>query len=731
MRLYELAKSLGVATKELMAKAHELEMPVQNHMCALSPENVADLTKFFRGESGGKAVLTQPAAASHKKTAVVTDHSHKEAPAVISGPKVVPSVPVAEVEKAVPVESQVVGQDKKEAVVTSAQEVAPAPKRKVTVPATVVVKDFAAELGLKPNQVIAQLMMMNVFASINQSIDFKIAQKLAEKYDVVLELERKKPEPKPAAPHQPPHKKKEEKEKEKKVVLEEEDSPANLMPRPPVVAFLGHVDHGKTSLMDKIRNARVAQGEAGGITQHVGAYTVDYHGKKVTFLDTPGHAAFTAMRARGANMTDIVVLVVAADDGIMPQTKEAIKHAQAAGVCMVVALNKVDLPAANTDRVKRQFQQDGLAPEDWGGSLGFCEVSALTGKGIDTLLERILLETEMMELKANPRRRAQGYVIEARMESGRGPTASFLVKKGTLRVGDVVACGACWGKVKALIDDKGKNVKEAGPSVPVRCLGLSGVPDAGAEFMVYANEREARELVEERLAEMKRADLPQARKMSLETLLKETQSNQAMELSIILKVDVKGSLEAIEHALREIKSDKVTLNIILSGVGNITENDVLLASASNAILIGFHVALEPGVTGMAKHEGVEIRLYSIIYELLDEVRDAMTGLLQPEIREKFIGQAEILQIFSLSNKKGQIAGSRVKSGRINLKAKARVRRGNAIIFEGRLCSLKRYQNDANEVREGQECGLRLDNFDDYQVGDVMDFYEVEKIQQKL
>ncbi len=588
----------------------------------------------------------------------------------------------------------------------------------------IVVKEFAERMGMKPNMVIAELMKMNIFASINAEIDLKIAKEIGEKHGFEVRKEEKR-----KAPVQPVKSRMvQAREKE-----ELEDAPDALLPRPPVVTFMGHVDHGKTSLLDKIRNTRVVTGESGGITQHIGAYTVELNDNKITFLDTPGHAAFTAMRARGANLTDVVVLVVAADDGVMPQTIEAIKHAKAAGVCVIIAMNKMDLRSANPDRLKQQLQENDIMVEEWGGSIGCCPVSAETGEGIDGLLERILLESEMLELKANPNKPASGFVVEAQMEPGMGPTASVLVKGGTLKVGDNVICGQYWGRIKALISDQGKKIRAAGPSTAVKILGLTNVPGAGDEFQAMASDRDAKALSEtmqqeERLSQLEGGVAP--KKMSLDDLFGAAESGEKKELKVIIKADVQGSVEAIAHSLSGIKSDKVEINILTNDVGNITENDVMLASASNAIILGFHTGKEIGANAAAKREGVEIRLYSIIYELIEDVESAMKGLLEPELREQIIGEAEIREVFELS-KKSKIAGSMVMSGRITAKASIRIKRGNDILFEGLIGSLKRFQNEAAEVRQGQECGIRPDNFTNFDAGDTIQAYTVEKITQNL
>jgi translation initiation factor IF-2 len=552
----------------------------------------------------------------------------------------------------------------------------------------------------------------------------KVAKEIGSKHGFTVRKEEKKKAPAP----QP---------KAKKVSMKRDegvpDSPDTLMPRPPVVTFMGHVDHGKTSLLDQIRNTRVVSGESGGITQHIGAYTVELNDHKITFLDTPGHAAFTAMRARGANLTDIAVLVVAADDGVMPQTIEAIKHAQAAGVCVIVAMNKMDLRSANPDRLKQQLQESSIQVEDWGGSIGCCPVSAMTGEGIDGLLERIILEAEMLELKANPQKPANGFVVEAQMEPGMGPTASLLVKSGTLKVGDSVVCGLYWGRVKALISDQGRKVRSAGPSTAVKILGLTNVPGAGDEFQVMPNDREAKAISEELQQEQRTQTLEGAavpKKMSLDDLFGTSEEVGRKELTVIIKADVQGSLEAIEHSLKGIKSEKVDIRIISSDVGNITVNDVMLASASDAIILGFHAGKESGANAAAKREGVEIRLYSIIYELIDEVESAMKGLLEPELREQVIGEAEIREVFELS-KKSKVAGCMVQSGRITAQSSIRVKRGHDILFEGRIGSLRRFQNEASEVRQGQECGIRPDNFTGFEAGDLIEAYLVERITQEL
>jgi translation initiation factor IF-2 len=592
------------------------------------------------------------------------------------------------------------------------------PQKVILIKPPIIVKQLASELGLKPHQLIAELMTYNIFANINQTIEPDIAAKIAENHGFVLEKERRekgagvhKVEQVVVAPPPP--------------VIEKEEE---LKPRAPIITFMGHVDHGKTTLMDAIRKTRVAAGEAGGITQHIGAYSVDHNRAKITFIDTPGHAAFTAMRARGANVTDIVVLVIAADDGIMPQTIEAINHAKAAPhVKIMVALNKIDLPGTNIERVKKQLQEQGLTPEDWGGETIVCSVSATKGTGIDHLLEMMTLQAEVMELKASPTATARGTVIEAQVEAGRGPTATVIVQMGTLKIGDPFICGDYNGKVKSLLDDRGQAVREAGPSAAVRVLGFTGLPNAGDELLVMESERSAKTLSDERV-EAKRANkltLPQ--RATLESLLEAADGKKV--LRIVLKCDAQGSLEALEGALKQIESKKVDLEIIHSAVGPISESDILLASASDAVVVGFNVKVESMAVPAAKREGVQVKLYSIIYELLDQIKEAMAGLLEPEHRETVIGHADVKQVFQLS--RGIVAGCLVTDGRVARAARARVLRKRQPVYDGGISTLRRFQDDVKEVRSGMECGIKLGDFSEYQVGDVIECYQLEAIAQKL
>jgi translation initiation factor IF-2 len=587
----------------------------------------------------------------------------------------------------------------------------------------IIVRELAEQLKQKPFIIIGDLIKLGVFATVNQAIDEKIAQQLCAKYGFKFEVEKR------AKGEGVVH------AVEKKIELDIDDKPEQLKPRAPVVTIMGHVDHGKTSLLDVIRKSDVAAGEAGGITQHIGAYTISVprpERKKelaqITFLDTPGHAAFSSMRARGANVTDIVVLVVAANDGVMPQTIEALNHAKAAKVPILVAVNKMDHPNANPLKVRQQLQDKGLVPDDWGGDTIFVDVSALTKQGVDKLLEMILLQAELLELKANPDRRAKGNVIESGVEPG-GPTATVLVRKGTLRVSDIILCGEFYGRVRALISEEGKRLKEAGPSVAVRVLGLNGVPDAGLEFSVVEDEKAARDLAEQRAMKAKSEDLENRSKITLENLFASLEAAQSKGLKVVVKADTQGSVEAIVEALKKIESEKISLEIIHSDVGTITENDVALASASHAVILGFHTRLDSTAAEKAKHESVQIKLYAIIYELIDQVKDSMAGLLEPDIKEVIVGSAEVRQIFELS-KGVPVAGCMVSNGRI-VRGKVRVRRRKDVIYEGILQSLRRFQDEVNEVRAGMECGLRIEGYSDFQVGDAIECYAIEKVAAKL
>jgi translation initiation factor IF-2 len=602
--------------------------------------------------------------------------------------------------------------------------VLPADAQVISIKPPIVVRELAERLNQKPFKIIGDLIDSGVFANVNQPIDETIAEKICAKYGFRFEVEKR--ERGGGVVHAPI----------KKVELDVEDKAADLAARAPVVTIMGHVDHGKTSLLDVIRTSNVAAGEAGGITQHIGAYTISFpHPERkteiaqITFLDTPGHAAFSSMRARGANVTDLVVLVVAANDGVMPQTLEALNHARAAKVQILVAVNKIDHPNANALKVRQQLQDKGLVPDNWGGDTIYVDVSALTKEGVPKLIEMILLQADLLELKANPNRRAKGNVIESGLEPG-GPTATVLVRKGTLRIGDIIICGQYYGRVRALINEESKRLKDAGPSVAVKVLGLNGVPEAGLEFSVVEDEKAARELAEQRAMEAKALGLESSRaKVTLENLFAQLASASSKVLKVVVKADTQGSVEAIVEALKKIDSQKVSLEIIHSAVGTITESDVSLASASKAVILGFHTRIDSGVADKAKHEGVQIKLYAIIYELIDQVKEGMAGLLEPDLKDVTLGVAEVRKIFSLS-KGAPVAGCMVTSGRI-VKGKVRLRRRKEIIYEGITQSLRRFQDEVNEVRAGMECGIRIEGFSEFQVGDDIECYTVEKVAQKL
>ena len=590
----------------------------------------------------------------------------------------------------------------------------------------IIVRELAEKMGKKPFQVIADLMAMGAFVTVNQTIDPELAQKVCAKNNIRFDTEKRNLEAHQVNVPQ----------REQKLELDQDDKLEDLCPRAPVITIMGHVDHGKTSLLDVIRKANVVAGEAGGITQHIGAYTISYPHpntgelQQLTFLDTPGHAAFSAMRARGANVTDVVILVVAATDGVMPQTLEALSHAKVAKVPIIVAVNKCDHPNANPMKVRQQLQEKGLVPDDWGGDTLYVDCSAHTKQGIDKLIDSILLQAELLELKANPNRKAKGNVIESGVEAG-GPVATVLVRKGTLRVGDVIICGEHYGRVRAMMNEEGQRLKEAIPSVAVRVLGLNGVPEAGSEFSAVDNEKAARVLTEERFEARKKVELDggRQRRVSLEDIFGGIKDATAKVLKVIVKADTQGAGEALAEALRKNDSSKVSLEIIRDAVGAVTVDDIMLAASADAVVLGFHTRVDNSAAEAAKREGIQIKLYAIIYELIDQVKDAMAGLLDPLLKEVVIGQAEVRKVFELS-KGGKVAGCYVSNGKL-LRGKMRVRRKTHLIYEGVSLTLKRFQDEVNEVRAGMECGVRLDGFDDYLETDIIECYTVEKVAQLL
>ena len=796
VRIYEIAKKVGIPSKEVLAKAKELgianakvasstldkitaeyleeqiagkpepEAPAEEPQAAAEPVIItapveeAAPQEAEEAEDSSEETSTEETEPATEEEA--TEDAEPEAPAEEAEDQAEPAGPSEEEEKDsdlgkkvgfielgnMPVRPAVrerkkkkdKGKDKKEKKPEKSGK-APEPttvgggprKPKYTAPADgplialkppIIVRDLAEAMKRKPFQLIADLMSLNVFANVNQSIEEPIARDICAKNGFRFRLERRE---RGAGLVKATTK--------KKVVLDSEDKEEDLQLRAPVVTIMGHVDHGKTTLLDVIRHSNVTAGEAGGITQHIGAYTINVphpeNPKKleqITFLDTPGHAAFSAMRARGANVTDIVILVVGADDGVMPQTMEALSHAQAAEVPIIVAVNKIDHPSANPTMARTQLQEKGVVCEEWGGETIFVDVSALKNTNVDKLLEMVLLQAEVLELKANPNRSAVGNVVESAMEAG-GPTATLLVRKGTLNVGDIMVCGNYFGKARALIDHEGKRIKEAGPSSAVKVLGLNGVPEAGAEFNIVPNDKEARNICEDRITKDRDESVARKRKMTLESLFSRTQADSDKTLKLIIKADTQGSVEAIVDSINKIESDKVHSEVVHSGVGSISESDATLASASDAVILGFHAKIDTGVGEVAKREGVQIKLYAIIYELIEEVKEAMAGLLDPLMKDVVTGQAEVRKIFELS-KGGNVAGCAVTSGKL-LRGKMRVVRKGDLVYEGISHTLKRFKDEVNEVRSGMECGIRLDGFDDFQEGDIIECYTQEKVAQSL
>ena len=575
--------------------------------------------------------------------------------------------------------------------------------REITIPETLTIRELAEAMKMQPSAIVKKLFLSGEMVTVNQEIDFEKAQEIALEFDIIAEKEVQV-------------------DVIEELLKEDEEKESDMVPRPPVVCVMGHVDHGKTSLLDYIRNTHVTRGEAGGITQHIGAYVVNVDGQKITFLDTPGHEAFTAMRMRGANATDIAVLVVAADDGVMPQTVEAISHAKAAGVEIIVAINKIDKPSANIDRVKQELSEYELIPEEWGGHTPMVPVSAHTGEGIDDLLEMIVLTAEVSELKANPNRAVRGLVIEAKLDKGKGPVATILVQKGTLHQGDFIAAGSCHGKVRAMMDDAGGRLKEAGPSTPVEILGLNDVPNAGEVLMSFPNDKEAKTFAETFVSENKKHLLEETKgKLSLDNLFDQIQASDLKELPLIVKADVQGSVEAVKTSLLKLSNEEVVVKVIHGGVGAINESDVSLAATSNAIIIGFNVRPDNTAKQLAEQEGVDMRLYKVIYQAIEDVEAAMKGMLDPVFEEKVIGHAQVRQLFKASGV-GTIAGSYVLDGNFQRNCKVRITHEGEQIYEGELSSLKRFKDDVKEVKAGYECGLVFKDFNDVHEDDLIEAY---------
>ena len=683
IRVYELAKELNVSSKDLInLLMEEFGVEVKNHMSVIEDEDATLIKELLGDTSNGD---------SEGKKSLVDEYEEDLAESLNKGVKKKKKT-------------------KKELEQEEVERNAEAACGVIEIGETITVKELCEKLGKPTNDVIKNLIFLGVMAGVNQEIDFTTAEKLCEKYEVLVE----------------------KKEEETELEAFEEDTDVveeNLVKRPPIVTIMGHVDHGKTSLLDAIRHAKVTASEAGGITQHIGAYTVSLNGEKITFLDTPGHEAFTAMRARGAQVTDIVILVVAADDGIMPQTKEAINHCKAADVPMIVAINKIDRPGANVDRVKQELTEHGLVSEDWGGDTICVPVSAKTGENLESLLEMVLLTAEMQELKADPNRKAKGTVIEAKLDKGRGAVASLLIQNGTLNVGDSILVGSTYGRIRAMFDDRGKKIKSAGPSIPVEILGLSEVPAAGDRFIVCKDEKTARNMADLRKQKIKADSHQASNRVSLEDLYSQIQEGKVKELAIVVKADVQGSVEAIRQSLEKLSTDDVKVRVIHGAVGAITETDVTLAAASNALVIGFNVRPDGNATVQAEKENIEIKIYRIIYDAIEDVKSAMIGMLEPEYKEVVNGKAEVRMTYKISNV-GTIAGCYVTDGKIVRNSEIRVIRDGIVIFESTLASSKRFKDDAKEVAKGYECGLSVEKFNDLKEGDVIESFAMEAIKRK-
>lgn len=683
IRVHEYAKKNNISSKDLMTKLKEMNIEVSNHMTMLEDEVVNKLDNQYNTGA--------------EKPSVADEFEVEE--------KVVRSKKNSNKKK----KKGKGNEDKRQDNFAGRQQtqIVETPD-KITFSGSLTVGDLAKKLSKEPSEIIKKLFMLGIMATINQDLDKDTIELIATDYGIEVEEEVVVSET------------------EFETFIDEQDDEENLKERPAVVTIMGHVDHGKTTLLDSIRNSKVTAGEAGGITQHIGAYQVDVNDKKITFLDTPGHAAFTTMRARGAQVTDITILVVAADDGVMPQTVEAISHAKAAGVPIIVAVNKMDKPAANPDRVMQELTEYELVPEAWGGDTIFVPISAIQGEGIDNLLEMILLVSEVEEYKANPNRYATGTVIEAQLDKGKGTIATLLVQNGTLRVGDPIVVGTSFGRVRAMVSDIGRRVKVAGPSTPVEITGLNEVPQAGDRFMAFADEKKARQIGESRAQEALVAQRGEKSKLSLEDLFQQIQEGDVKEINLIVKADVQGSVEAMAASLRKIDVEGVKVKIIHTGVGAITESDVILASASNAIIIGFNVRPDVNAKRTAELENVDVRLHRIIYKVIEEIESAMQGMLDPEFEEKVIGQAEVRQTFKVT-KVGTIAGCYVIDGKITRDSGVRIIRDGVVIFEGQLDTLKRFKDDVKEVAQNYECGITIERYNDLKEGDIIEAYVMEEV----
>jgi len=683
IRVYELAKELNISSKELITLLEEeFSVEVKNHMSAIEDEDADLIKELLSGKEKSEKTKEEDdeietTAKNQIKESINNKKSNKRDDKNEKG----------NTENAEDM-----------AIITMTSD-------------TITVKEISDKLEKSYAEVIKELMLMGVMASVNQEINFEMAEKLAAKFDTEILKED------------------EDEEDDLEDILKDSEEEENLQKRSPIITVMGHVDHGKTSLLDAIRKSKVTSTEAGGITQHIGAYTVELNGESITFLDTPGHAAFTAMRARGAQVTDIVILVVAADDGIMPQTKEAISHCKAAEVPLIVAINKIDRPGANIDKVKQELTEYGLVAEDWGGDTVCVPVSAHTKEGIDELLEMILLSSEILELKANPNRKAKGTVVEAKLDKGRGPVATLLVQNGTLTVGDSIVVGSTYGRIRAMFNYKGENIQSAGPSTPVGILGLSEVPEAGDKFYQVKDEKTARGIADKRKEKIRDEYLQSTHKVSLEDLYNQIREGKVKELGLIVKADVQGSVEALKQSLEKLSTEEVKVRVIHGGVGAINETDVTLATASNGIILGFNVRPDNNASIAAERDGVDIKTYRVIYDAIEDIKSAMLGMLEPEFKEVVIGTAEVRQVYKISSV-GTIAGAYVQTGKLARNAGARVIRDGIVIFESELASLKRFKDDAKEVAQGYECGLSIEKFNDIKEGDIIECFIMEEIKKK-
>ncbi|HHT42833.1 MAG TPA: translation initiation factor IF-2 [Firmicutes bacterium] len=688
IRIYELAKELDLKSKFVVEFLHDLGADVANHMSSIDEDIANMLREHFAPEEEAPLVeeVDEEIKVVKKKRRSFKEEEDRDDAAKLRAKK------KAAAKKGKP----------------TGQQSAEKKPRRITLGESVAVGELAQKIGVSGTEVIKQLMKIGVMASLAQSVDFDIAAIVASQFGVEAEPERDLAE---------------------EVFAPASQDPDRAVPRPPVVTIMGHVDHGKTTLLDSIRKTKVTATEAGGITQHIGAYQIVYNDKPITFLDTPGHEAFTAIRARGARVTDVAILVVAANDGVMPQTVEAINHAKAAGVPIIVAINKTDLPAANPDRVKQELTEHGLVVEEWGGDTIAVNISALHGEGIEDLLEMILLVAEMEDVKADPDCPARGTVIDAKLDKGRGPVATVLISQGTLRVGDDFVVGNYCGRVRALINDQGENIKEATPSMPVEVLGISDVPQAGDQFVVVKDEQTARQVASIQQQKQRDRDLSKSSRVTLDDLFQRIQEGDVKELNLVIKADVQGSAEAVRSSLEKLSTDEVRVNVIHQGVGAISESDVLLATASDAVIIGFNVRPEPNARKAAERDGVDIRVYRIIYNLLDDVKAAMAGLLDPEFKEQILGRAEVRQTFRVPG--SVVAGCYVLDGKITRSAEVRVLRDNVIVHEGKISSLRRFKDDVREVAHGYECGIGVERFNDIKEGDVIEAFTMVRVERSL